>query len=100
MHTLARVILAVVTVFVIVVTATLVFKTRSATVEPLAGPPPSLADLDTEQVDLEEVARGVRRRANADPGRLVDHARRTKALNVNAHHLQPQGARATVGDDW
>src|SRR2546428_386680 len=63
MHTLARVILAVVTVFVIVVTATLVFKTRSATVEPLAGPPPSSADLQIQQGDLEEEAQGGARRA-------------------------------------
>ena len=38
MHTLARVILAVVAVFVVFVTATLVIKSRSVPAEPLSGP--------------------------------------------------------------
>ena len=60
MHTLARGILAVVAVFVVVVTATLVIKSRSARVEPIGGPAPSTADLQIKHVDLEEEAQGVR----------------------------------------
>ena len=99
MHTLARVILAVVTVFVIVVTATLVFKTRSATVEPLAGPPPSPADLQIKQVDLEEEAQGVRWRLKADQALMYDQAGLTKLRNLTAHVFQRERAWTIVGDE-
>src|SRR5205807_7055219 len=87
MHTLARVILAVVAVFVIVVTATLVIKSRSARVESL-GPSPASADLQIKQVDLEEEAQGVRWRLKADQALMYDEAGVTKLQKVNANVYQ------------
>src|SRR5438477_8928558 len=99
MHTLARVILAVVTVFVIVVTATLVIKTRSATVEPLAGPPPSPADLQIKQVDLEEESQGVRWRLKADQALMYDEAGITKLKKPIAHIFQKDRSWTVVGEE-
>src|SRR5438132_13847971 len=98
MHTLARVILAVVAVFVIVVTATLVIKSRSARVESL-GPPPSSADLQIKQMDLEEEAQGVRWRLKADQALMYDQAGLTKLLKLTAHVFQRERAWTIVGDE-
>src|SRR5438445_7174839 len=98
MHTLARVILAVVAVFVIVVTATLVIKSRSARVESL-GPSPSSADLQIKQVDLEEEAQGVRWRLKADQALMYDQAGLTKLLKLTAHVFQRERAWTIVGDE-
>src|SRR5882724_5959997 len=99
MHTLARVILAVVAVFVVVVTATLVIKSRSAPVEPMAGPAPAAADLQIKQVDLEEEAQGVRWRLKADQALMYDQAGLTKLLKLTAHIFQRERAWTIVGDE-
>jgi LPS export ABC transporter protein LptC len=98
MHTLARVILAVVAVFVIVVTATLVIKSRSARVESL-GPSPASADLQIKQVDLEEEAQGVRWRLKADQALMYDEAGVTKLQRVNANVYQRDRTWTIVGDE-
>ncbi|TMQ16453.1 MAG: LPS export ABC transporter periplasmic protein LptC [Candidatus Rokuibacteriota bacterium] len=98
MHTLARVILAVVAVFVIVVTATLVIKSRSARVESL-GPSPASADLQIKQVDLEEEAQGVRWRLKADQALMYDEAGVTKLQKVNANVYQRDRTWTIVGDE-
>src|SRR5690348_6602963 len=99
MHTLARVILAVVAVFAVIVTVTLVMRTRAATVEPLAGPPPSAADLQIKQVDLEEEAQGVRWRLKADQALMYDDAGLTRLRNLTAHIFQPRRAWTIVGEE-
>jgi len=99
MHTLARVILAVVAVFAAVVAVTLVMRTRAATVEPLAGPPPSTADLQIKQVDLEEEAQGVRWRLKADQALMYDDAGLTRLKNLTAHIFQRDRAWTIVGEE-
>jgi LPS export ABC transporter protein LptC len=98
MHTLARVILAIVAVFVVVVTVTLVIKSRSARTEPL-GPSPANADLQIKQVDLEEDAQGVRWRLKADQALMYDEAGVTKLQKVNANVYQRERTWTIVGDE-
>ena len=98
MHTLARVILAVVAVFVVVVTATLVIKSRTARVEPL-GPSPTNADLQIKEVDLEEEGQGVRWRLKADQALMYNAAGITKLQKVNASVYQRDRTWTIVGDE-
>jgi|SRR5215470_6725181 len=99
MHTLARVILAVVAVFVIVVTTTLMVKSRSARVEPLSGPATSTADLQIKQVDLEEEAQGVRWRLKADQALMYDEAGLTQLRKLTANIFQKERAWTIVGEE-
>ena len=99
MHTLARVILAVVAVFVVVVTATLVVKSRSASVEPSGGPAPSKADLQIKHVDLEEEAKGVRWRLKAEQALIYDEAGITKLREPIANIYQRDRAWTVVGEE-
>jgi LPS export ABC transporter protein LptC len=98
MHILARVILAVVAVFVVVVTGTLVMKSRTARVEPV-GPSPTNADLQIKQVDLEEEAQGVRWRLKADQALMYDEAGLTKLQKINASVYQRDHTWTIVGDE-
>ena len=99
MHTLARVILAVVAVFVVFVTATLVIKSRSAPVEPLAGPAPSTADLQIKQLDLEEEAHGIRWRLKADQALMYDQAGLTQLRKLTANIFQKERTWMIVGEE-
>src|SRR6185503_5065988 len=99
MHTLARVILAVVAVFVVFVTATLVIKSRSAPVEPLAGPAPTTADLQIKHVDLEEEAHGIRWRLNADQALMYDQAGLTQLRKLTANIFQKERTWMIVGEE-
>jgi LPS export ABC transporter protein LptC len=99
MHTLARVILAVVAVFVVVVTATLVIRSRSAPVEPLGGPAPTAADLQIKQVDLEEEAQGVRWRLKADQALMYEQAGLTQLRKLVANVYQRDRAWTIVGEE-
>src|SRR5256714_7976681 len=99
MHTLARIILAVVAVFVVFVTTTLVIKSRSAPVEPLSGPAPSTADLQIKQLDLEEEAQGVRWRLKADQALMYDQAGLTQLRKLTAHIYQRERAWTIVGEE-
>jgi LPS export ABC transporter protein LptC len=98
MHTLARVILAVVAVFMVVVTATLVIRSRSARVES-TGPSPTTADLQIKQVDLEEEAQGVRWKLKADQALMYDQAGVTKLRKLTANIYQRERAWTIVGDE-
>lgn len=98
MHTLARVILAIVAVFVVVITATLVIRSRTARVEPL-GPSPSNADLQIKHVDLEEEAQGIRWRLKADQALMYDEAGITKLEKINANVYQRDRTWTIVGDE-
>ena len=99
MHTLARVIFAVVAVFVVFVTATLVMKSRSAPVEPLAGPAPSTADLQIKQLDLEEEAHGIRWRLKADQALMYDQAGLTQLRKLTANIFQKERTWMIVGEE-
>ena len=99
MHTLARVILAVVAVFVVVVTATLVLRSRAVPVEPLSGPPTSPADLQIKQVDLEEETQGVRWRLKADQALMYDQAGLTQLRKLTANIYQRDRSWTIVGDE-
>jgi|SRR5688572_7541457 len=99
MHTLARVILAVVAVFVVLVTTTLVIKSRTAPVEPMAGPAPSNADLQIKQVELQEEAQGVRWRLTADQALMYDQAGLTQLRKLTANIVQRERAWTIVGEE-
>ena len=99
MHTLARVILAVVAVFVVVVTTTLVMRSRAAPVEPLSGPPTSTADLQIKQVDLEEETQGVRWRLKADQALMYDQAGLTQLRKLTANIYQRERSWTIVGEE-
>jgi len=99
MHTLARVILAIVAVFVVVVTTTLVVKSRSASVEPIGGPAPSKADLQIKHVDLEEEGKGVRWRLKAEQALIFDQAGLTQLRRPIANIYQRDRAWTIVGEE-
>jgi LPS export ABC transporter protein LptC len=98
MRNLARVILAVVAVFVVAVTVTLVVRSRAARVESL-GPSPSKADLQIKHVDLEEEAKGVRWRLKAEQALLFDQEGQTQLRKLVANVQQRERAWTIVGDE-
>ena len=98
MRNVARIILGVVVVFVVVVTAMLVVRSRSARVESL-GPSPSTADLQIREVDLEEEARGVRWRLKAEQALMYDKAGQTQLRKLVANIYQPERAWTIVGEE-
>lgn len=98
MRVLARGILTVVVVFVVAVTAMLVVKSRSARIEP-SGPPPSTADLQIKEVDLEEEAKGVRWRLKAELALMFDKAGQTQLRKVVANVYQRERSWTIVGDE-
>jgi LPS export ABC transporter protein LptC len=98
MRNLARVILAVVVVFVVAVTMMLVVRSRSTGVESL-GPSPSTADLHIKEVDLEEEARGVRWRLKAEQALMYDKAGQTQLRKLVANIYQRERAWTIVGDE-
>jgi LPS export ABC transporter protein LptC len=98
MRNLARVILAVVVVFVVAVTAMVVLRSRAARVESL-GPLPSTADLQIKEVDLEEEARGVRWRLKAEQALMYDKAGQTQLRKLVANIYQRERAWTIVGEE-
>lgn len=98
MRNLARVILAVVVVFVVAVTAMLVVRSRTAGIESL-GPTPSAADLQIKEVDLEEEARGVRWRLKAEQALMFDKAGQTQLRKLVANIYERERAWTIVGDE-
>lgn len=99
MHILARMILAVVAVFVVVVTATLVVRSRTATVEPLSGPATSSADLQIKHVDLEEEAQGVRWRLKAEQALIFEAEGRTALRTIAVDVFERDRSWTIVGDE-
>ena len=98
MRNLARVILAVVVVFVVAVTAMLLVRSRSARVESL-GPSPSTADLKIKEVDLEEETKGVRWRLKAEQALMYDKAGQTQLRQLVANIYQRERAWTIVGEE-
>jgi LPS export ABC transporter protein LptC len=82
MQRLARIIPVVVGVFVILVVAILVTKSRSARVES-AAPDPARADLRIKEVEIEEQAGNVRWRLKSDQALVFEQEGRTALRNVN-----------------
>ncbi|MBI1733787.1 MAG: LPS export ABC transporter periplasmic protein LptC [Candidatus Rokubacteria bacterium] len=81
MHRLARIIPIVVAVFVIVVVAMLVTKSRTERVEP-AAPDPAGADLRIKEVEIEEQSGSVRWRLKADQALVFESEGRTALRNI------------------
>jgi LPS export ABC transporter protein LptC len=98
MRNVARIILAVVVVFVVGVTAMLVARSRTARVESM-GPSPSAADLQIKEVDLEEEARGVRWRLKAEQALMYDKTGQTQLRKLVANIFQRERAWTIVGDE-
>ena len=98
MRNLARVILAVVVVFVVAVTVMLVIRSRSARVESL-GPLPSVADLQIKEVDLEEEAKGVRWRLRAEQALMYDKAGQTQLRQLVASIYRQERTWTIVGEE-
>jgi LPS export ABC transporter protein LptC len=82
MQRLARVIPVIVAVFVILVVAILVTRSRTARVES-AAPDPHRADLRIKDVEIEEQAGSVRWRLKSDQALVFEHEGRTTLKNVN-----------------
>jgi LPS export ABC transporter protein LptC len=98
MRNLARIISAIVVVFVVAVTVMLVVKSRSARVESV-GPAPSTADLQIKEVDLEEEAKGVRWRLKAEQALMYDKAGQTQLRKLVASIFQRERSWTIVGDE-
>jgi LPS export ABC transporter protein LptC len=98
MRNLARVIFAVVALFVVAVAVTLVVRSRSARVESL-GPALTTADLQVKEVDLEEEAKGVRWRLKAEQALMYDRAGVTKLRKLVANVYQRDRSWTIVGDE-
>jgi LPS export ABC transporter protein LptC len=99
MRNVARGILVVVAVFVLLLTGTLIVRSRSAAdVEPI-GPSPSSADLRIKEVDLEEVTKGVRWRLRAEQALMFEQAGRTSLRRLSVHVLQKNRSWTVVGDE-
>jgi LPS export ABC transporter protein LptC len=102
MHRLARVIPVVVTLFVILVVAILVTKSRTARVES-AAPDPARADLRIKQVEIEEHSGAVHWRLTADQALVFDQEGRTALKNVSVvvrDRDRQWTIRADEGDVW
>src|SRR5207244_1573167 len=100
---LAGLILGVVAVFAVVVAATLVAKSRTARVE-VTGPATSSADLRIKEVELEEVAGGVRWRLKAEQARVFEQEGGTALKKIAVRVVKRQRAcaprsRGTRGDE-
>ena len=98
MRSLARVIFAVVALFVVAVTVTLVARSRSAGVEPI-GPALTTADLQVKEVDLEEEAKGVRWRLKAEQALIYDKEGVTQLRKLVANVYQRERAWTIMGDE-
>src|SRR6266850_2771442 len=98
MRNLARVIFAVVALFVVAVTVTLVVRSRTARVEPI-GPALTTADLQVKEVDLEEESQGVRWRLKAEQALMYDEAGITKLKKPIANIFQKDRSWMVVGEE-
>lgn len=98
MRNLARVILAVVVVFVVAVAAMLIVRSRTVGVESL-GPSPSTADLQIKELDLEEEAKGVRWRLKAEQALMYDKAGQAQLRKLVANIYERERQWTIVGDE-
>jgi len=95
---LAGAILAVVALFVVVVTATLVVKSRVARVES-SGPATSGADLRIKEAELEEESGGVRWRLRADQALVFEAERRTALKGISVKVFERDRWWTIVGEE-
>lgn len=98
MKNLSRAILVVVALFVLLLAGTLFARSRS-TVEELAHPAPSRADLSIKEVDLEEEGRGMRWRLRADLAQIFEREGRTTLRNLAVTLEEPDRSWTVVGDE-
>jgi LPS export ABC transporter protein LptC len=98
MRNLARVISAVVVVFVVAVSVMLVVRSRSARVESV-GPSSSKADLQIKHVDLEEESKGVRWRLKAEQALMFDKAGQTQLRKLEASIYERERSWTIVGEE-
>lgn len=99
MRNLARGILVIVAVFVLLLTGTLIVRSRSAAdVEPIGGTPSS-ADLRIKEVNLEEVTKGVRWRLRAEQALMFEQEGRTSLRRLTVQVFQKERSWTVVGDE-
>ena len=94
----AGAILAVVGIFVVGVTVTLVLRSRATRVEPL-GPASPSADLRIKEAELEEESGGVRWRLKAEQALVFDDEGRTALKRISVTVFEPDRTWTIVGDE-
>lgn len=99
MHRVASGILAVVVLFVLLVAATLIARSRTARVESV-GPAPSKADLQIKEVQLdEEESGGVRWRLRAEQASVFEAEGRTSLRRIAVDVKEPHRSWTIVGEE-
>ena len=98
MQRLALGIVVFVGLFVLVVAATLVAKSRTAVVEP-SGPNPSKADLQIKEVEIEEQSGSVRWRLKAEQAAVYDAEKRTTLRKIAVDVHDKDRSWTIVGDE-
>ena len=94
----AHAMLAVVAIFVVAVSATLVVNARRAWVES-PGPDASSADLRIKEAQIEEEAHGVRWRLKADQALIFEDEGRTHLKRVHVDVFERERSWTIVGDE-
>lgn len=95
---LAGAILAVVALFVVVVTITLVMRSRAARVES-GGPATASADLRIKEAELEEQSGGVRWRLKAEQALVFEEEGRTALKRISVKVFERDRTWTIVGDE-
>ncbi|MBI1845673.1 MAG: LPS export ABC transporter periplasmic protein LptC [Candidatus Rokubacteria bacterium] len=98
MQRLASRILAVVAVFVLLVTGVLIAKSRTARKESV-GPAQSKADLSIKELQLEEESGGVRWRLKADSAQVFEDQKRTSLKKVQVHVEEKTRTWTVTGEE-
>lgn len=99
MRRVASGILAVVVLFVLLVAATLIARSRTARVESV-DPAPSKADLQIKEVQLdEEESGGVRWRLRAEQALVFEDEGRTSLRQIAVDVTEPERSWTIVGDE-
>ena len=98
MQRLALGIIAFVGVFVVLVAATLVAKSRTAVVEP-SGPAPTKADLQIKDVEIEEQSGTVRWRLKAEQAAVYDAEKRTTLQKIAVDIYDRDRSWRILGDE-
>jgi LPS export ABC transporter protein LptC len=99
MRHLATRILAVVAVFVLLVTGVLIAKSKTARRESSLGPAQSKADLSIKELQLEEESGGVRWHLRADAAQVFEDEKRTALQKVRVHVEGKTGAWTVTGEE-
>jgi LPS export ABC transporter protein LptC len=99
MRNLARGILAIVALFVVLVTGTLIAKSRVNRADSVDASPASTADLRIKEVDLEEETRGVRWRLKAEQALMYEKDGRTNLRNLAVQVYQKDRSWTIVGEE-